>query len=155
MDRRKMLKVATGGMMLAAAGNAVFAADKPKQPAGHEHMHGSGNSINKNQSLIDAAFDSVKKGQACLQHCIESLSQGDKELGKCATSVNDMLAACVAIEQLASYNSPHLVKMAKVAMDICRDCEVECRKFANKHQVCKDSADACAACFNECKKIAA
>jgi len=154
MDRREMLKVATGGIML-AAGNAVFAAEGAKQPTGHEHMHNMHGSGNKNQGLIDAAADSVKKGQACLQHCIESLSQGDKELGKCATSVNDMLAACVAIEQLASYNSPHLVKMAKVAMDICRDCEVECRKFANKHQVCKDSADACAACLNECGKIAA
>lgn len=155
MDRRKMLKVATGGMMLAAAGNAVFAAEKTKQPAGHEHMHGSGNSINKNQSLIDAAFDSVKKGQACLQHCIELLGQGEKELGKCAMVVNDMIAACAAIEQLGNYNSPHLAKMAKVVMDICQDCEKECRKFEKKHEACKISADSCAVCFNECKKIAA
>lgn len=149
MDRREMLKVATGGMMLAAAGNAVFAAEH--QHAGHQHMPAAG----KNQSLIDAAADSVKKGQACLQHCIESLSQGDKELGKCAMVVNDMIAACVAIEQLANFNSPHLAKMAKVAMDICQDCEKECRKFEKKHEVCKVSADSCAACFNECKKIAA
>ena len=150
MDRREMLKVATGGLMLAAAGNTVFAAE-PKQHADHQHMHGSGN---KNQSLIDAAADSVKRGQACLQHCIESLSQGDKELGKCAMLVNDMIAACVAIEQLANYNSPHLAKMAKVAMDICHDCEEECRKFEKKHEVCKASAEACAACYKECKKIA-
>jgi Cys-rich four helix bundle protein (predicted Tat secretion target) len=154
MDRREMLKVATGGIMLAAAGNTAFAAEAAKPPAGHEHMHDMHVSGNKNQSLIDAASDSVKKGQACLQHCIELLIQGDKEIGKCAMLVNDMLAACAAIQQLASYNSAHLAKMAKVAMDICRDCEIECRKFEKKHQVCKDSADACAACFNECKKIA-
>jgi len=141
--------------MLAAAGNAVFAAENTKQPTDHQHMHDMPGSGNKNQSLIDAAADSVKKGQACLQHCIESLSQGDKELGKCAMVVNDMIAACVAIEQLANYNSPHLAKMARVAMDICRDCEDECRKFEKKHQVCKASADSCAVCFNECKKIAA
>jgi len=155
MDRREMLKVATGGLMLAAAGNAVFAAEGAKQPAGHEHMHDMPASGKKNQSLIDAAADSVKKGQACLQHCIESLSQGDKELGKCAMVVNDMIAACAAIEQLANYNSPHLSKMAKVVMDICQDCEKECRKFDKKHEVCKTSADSCAVCFNECKKIAA
>ena len=156
MDRREMLKVAlkgaAGGMMLASAGNAVFAAE---DHAGHEHMHDMHGSGNKNQSLIDAASDSVKKGQACLKHCIESLSQGDKELGKCAMVVNDMMAACVAIEQLANYNSPHVPKMAKVAMDVCQDCEKECRKFEKKHEVCKVSADSFAACFNECKKIAA
>ncbi|MDE2118330.1 MAG: four-helix bundle copper-binding protein [Betaproteobacteria bacterium] len=157
MDRREMLKGVlkgtAGGLMLAAAGNTVFAAeDAMHQHAGHQHSPASGK---KNQGLIDAAADSVKKGQACLQHCIESLGQGDKELGKCAMAVNDMIAACVAIEQLANYNSPHLAKMARVAMDICRDCEDECRKFEKKHEVCKDSADSCAACFNECKKIAA
>jgi len=55
MDRREMLKVATGGMMLAAAGNAVFAAE---DHAGHQRTHGPGK---KNQSLIDAAADSVKR----------------------------------------------------------------------------------------------
>jgi len=155
MDRREMLKVATGGIMLAAAGNAAFAAESAKQPAGHEHMHGMHGSGNKNQSLVDAAADSVKKGQACLHHCIESLSQGDKELGKCAMVVNDMIAACVAIEQLANYNSPHLARMAKVVMDICQDCEKECRKFEKEEEICKQTADSCVTCFNECKKIAA
>lgn len=141
--------------MLAAAGNAAFAAGNTQQHAGHEHMHDMQGSGNKNQGLIDAAADSVKKGQACLQHCIESLSQGDKELGKCAMAVNDMIAACVAIGQLANYNSPHLAKMAKVVMDICQECEKECRNFDKKHEVCRVSADSCLVCFNECKKIAA
>ena len=150
MDRREMLKGAAGGLMLAAAGNSVFAAEG-SQHSSHQHMHG----MSKNQSLIDAAADSIKKGMACLQHCIELMSMGDAELGKCATKVNDMLAVCTAIEQLASYNSLHLAKMAKVAMDVCKDCENECRKFEKKHDVCLASAESCAACFNECKKIAA
>jgi len=153
VDRREMLKVAAGGVMLAATGNSAFAAESAKhQHAGHQHMATSGN---ENQSLIDAASESVKRGQACLNHCIEALSHGDTELGKCAMLVNDMLAACVAIEQLANYNSPHLAKMAGVAMEICRDCEAECRKFEKVHDVCRSSAEACKACFNECKKIAA
>lgn len=156
MDRREMLKVAAGGLALAAVGNTAFAAEKAGSAAGHEHMHhGMHGSGSKYQSLVDAAADSVKKGQACLHHCIELLSQGDKELGKCAMVTMDMIAACAAIEQLGNYNSPHLAKMAKVVMDICQDCEKECRKFEKKHEVCRISAESCAVCFNECKKIAA
>lgn len=40
MDRREMLKGAAGGLILAAAGNAVFAADDAKhQHAMHKHTH--------------------------------------------------------------------------------------------------------------------
>ncbi len=66
-----------------------------------------------------------------------------------------MIAACAAIEQLANYNSPHVPKMAKVVMDICQDCEKECRKFEKEMEICKKTADSCVVCFNECKKIAA
>lgn len=147
MDRREMLKVATGGLMLAAAGNTVFAAEKTK-PA-HQHVHG-----NKYQGLIDAAADSVKKGQACMSHGLEMLSQREyKEMAICAMRVSDMVAACTAIGQLASNNSPNLVKMAKVVMDVCKDCEKECRKFEKEEEICKQTADSCVVCFNECKKV--
>ncbi len=154
MDRREMLKGAAGGLILAAAGNAVFAAEDAKQQhAGHQHTHGSGK---KNQSLIDAAADSVKKGHACLSHGLEMFSQGEnKEMAICAMRVSDMVAACTAIEQLAIYNSPNLPKMAKVVMDICKDCEKECRKFEKEEEICKETAESCVVCFNECKKIAA
>ena len=151
MDRREMLKATAGGLMLAAAGNTVFAAETAKQPAAHQHTNGA----NKNQSLIDAAADSVKKGQACLGHGLEMLSQAEnKGMAICAMRVNDMVAACTAIEQLASYNSPHLPKMAKVVMDVCKDCEKECRKFEKEEEICKQTADSCVTCFNEWKKIA-
>jgi len=154
MDRREMLKGTVGGLMLAAAGNTVFAAESAKQPAGHEHMHDMHGSGKKNQSLIDAAADCMKKGQACLSHGIHLWSQGEnKGMAICAMRVNEMIAACAAIEQLASYNSAHLVKMAKVVMDICKDCEKECRKFEKEHEPCRQAADSCDACFNECKKI--
>ena len=152
MNRREMLKVATGGMMLAAAGNSVFAAEKANHPMDHHHMHGM--STNKNQGLIDAAADCVKKGQACLSHGIHLWSQGEnKGMAICAMRVNEMIAACAAIEQLANYNSAHLVKMAKVVMDICKDCEKECRKFEKEHEPCRQAADSCDACFKACEKI--
>lgn len=150
MERRELLKVAAGGLMLAAAGNAAFAADDAK------HQHTVHKHTQKNQSLIDAAANGVKLGQACLQHSLEMLSQGEnKGMAVCAMRVSDMIAACAAIEQLANYNSPHLPKMAKVVMDICKDCEKECRKFEKEMEICKITADACVTCFNECKKIAA
>jgi len=84
------------------------------------------------------------------------LSQREyKEMAICAIRVSDMVAACTAIEQLAIYNSPHLPKMAKVVMDICKDCEKECRKFEKEEAICKETANSCVVCFNECKKIAA
>lgn len=152
MDRRELLKTAAGGLMLAAAGSSAFAAEKTKQPAEHQHAHGA----NKNQSLIDAAADSAKKGKACISHGLDMLSQREyKEMAVCAIRVSDMVAACTAIEQLAIFNSPHLASMAKVVMDICKDCEKECRKFEKTEEICKQTADSCAVCFNECKKIAA
>jgi len=150
MDRREMLKVATGGLMLAAAGNTAFAAEKTKQPAVHQHSHVQ----NKYQSLIDAAADSVKKGHACLSHGLYMLSEREyKEMAICAMRVSDMVAACTAIGQLATYNSPNLIKMAKVVMDICKDCEKECRKFEKEEVICKQTADSCVTCFKECRKI--
>ncbi|OFZ66473.1 MAG: hypothetical protein A2V79_09080 [Betaproteobacteria bacterium RBG_16_56_24] len=150
MDRREMLKGAAGGLMLAAAGNAAFAADHDK------HEHALHRHTQKNQSLINAAADSVKMGQACLHHNLEILSKGEnKGMAVCAMRVSEMIAACSAIEQLANYNSAHLPKMARVVMDVCTDCEKECRKFEKEHEICKQTADSCAACFNECKKIAA
>jgi len=151
MNRREMLKGTVGGLMLAAAGNSVFAADHAGHSAGHQHM---GMSMKQHQSLIDAAADCVKKGHACLSHGIHLWSEGEnKGMAICAMRVNEMIAACEAIEQLASYNSAHLVKMAKVVMDVCQDCEKECRKFEKEHVQCKQAADSCDACFKECKKL--
>ncbi|MCR4299578.1 MAG: four-helix bundle copper-binding protein [Gallionella sp.] len=152
MDRREMLKGTVGGLMLAAAGSSVFAAEHAGHSASQQHMEGM--SMKQHQSLIDAAADCVKKGHACLSHGIHLWTQGEnKGMAICAMRVNEMIAACEAIEQLASYNSAHLVKMAKVVMDVCQDCEKECRKFEKEHVQCKQAADACDACFKECKKI--
>lgn len=144
MDRREML-LGTAAVALAAAGNMAFA-----EGHDHQHMHHAA----KNQGLIDAAFDCVQKGQVCIRHCLDLLGQGDREMAACAISVNQLLAVCGTLGTLADYQSGHLAKMAQVAMDVCRECEDECRKHAKKHVECKDCADACAACLKECKQIA-
>ena len=153
MDRRELLKGAAGGLILAAAGTTAFAAEKTKEPAVHKHVH---QGPHQYQSLIDAAADSVKKGQACLSHGLYMMSEREyKEMAICAMRVSDMVAACTALEQLASYNSPNLIKMAKAVMDVCKDCEKECRKFEKTEEICKQTADSCVNCYNECKKITA
>lgn len=136
--------------MLAAAGNPAFAGEHAGHSADHQHMQG----MNKNQELIDTAADCVKKGYACVSHGVQLWTGGEnKGMAICAMRVSEMIAACQAIEQLALYDSAHLAKMAKVVMDVCRDCEKECRKFEAEHVQCKQAADACDACFKACEKI--
>ncbi|KAF0204835.1 MAG: hypothetical protein FD173_1486 [Gallionellaceae bacterium] len=48
----------------------------------------------------------------------------------------------------------NLPQMAKLAMDVCKECEEECKK-TEKHPECKACMEASAARYKECKKIAA
>jgi len=146
MNRRDMF---LGGM--AAVGTSWLshaqAAEAPKDH--HHHM------MMANDSLTSAAADCIQKGQACLSHCLMMLGDGDKTMAGCSKSVNQMLAMCTALQQLANQQSPLLPKFATLAMEACKQCEDECKKHADKHQVCKDCAESCAACYKQCKAIAA
>jgi Cys-rich four helix bundle protein (predicted Tat secretion target) len=119
----------------------------------HEHHHGQQSA--KYQALLESAADCVQKGQACSAHCNVLLGHGEKEMAACQASVNQTVAICVALQQLANLDSKHLAKLGKVAMDICKDCEDECRKHEKKHAVCKDCGDSCAACYKQCKALSA
>lgn len=143
MDRREML-TAAGTLAVAAMSAQALAAD-------HDHHHHTGH---PNQGLIESTAHCLMAGQACQQHCIELLGQGDKEIAACAASVTEMMAVCQALQQLASAKSKHVGKQAKVALDLCKQCEDECRKHEKKHQTCRDCAEACAACAKECQKLA-
>ena len=145
MDRREML--AAVGTLAAAAISAQALATED-----HSHHHQTGH---PNQGLIESAAHCLMAGQACQQHCIELLGQGEKEMAPCAASVAEMLATCQALQALASQKSKNLPKMAKVALDVCKQCEDECRKHEKKHQTCRDCAEACAACAKECQKYTA
>jgi hypothetical protein len=93
-------------------------------------------------------------GEACLAHCLILLGEGDKEMAECAKSVNQMLAICGSLHKLASQNSAYTARFAKLAADVCSDCEKACRKHEKKHAECKACAEACAACLKECKAVA-
>jgi hypothetical protein len=65
-----------------------------------------------------------------------------------------MLAANAALLRLASTKSRHAAALAKVAVDVSRDCEAECRKHAEKHPICKACGDACARVIKEAAGLA-
>ncbi len=148
MDRREVL---TGGALLAAAAmaNTVFAAEE----AMHEHHHHD--MPLPAASLAASASDCLQKGQVCIDHCLILLGDGDKAMAACAQSVTQMLAICTTLQRLANANSKYLPQMAKLAKEVCKDCEAECKKHADKHKQCKDCQESCAACAKECEKFAA
>lgn len=148
MNRREMILGAAAMAAVATAGR-TFAAE-------HDHMamHDHHAMSSRNDKLIAAAADCALKANICLQHCLVLLGQGDKSMAACAQSSSQAAAICAALQQLASAESKHLPQLAKVAMDICKECEEECKK-TEKHPECKACKEACAACYEECRKIAA
>ncbi|MBI3446362.1 MAG: four-helix bundle copper-binding protein [Magnetospirillum sp.] len=138
--------------LLTAAGTAAAAAFvAPAMAAEHDHHHHGASA--PNAKIAATALDCVKTGDACLSHCFDTFIAGDTSLAVCAKKVDELIAACTALAKLASNNSPNLVAYAKAAVAICKDCEKECRKHADKHDTCKACADSCAACAEECGKL--
>lgn len=147
MDRRELLQTGAA-LSLAAFSGAATSAEKPMSGMGHHHhMAGYG-------SLAHAATHCVILGEACIGHCLELLGEGRKEMAECAKSVEQMMAACNALRQLATWNSAYVPRMARVVLDMCRECEQICRKHEQEHTVCRDCAESCAACAKECAAVA-
>ena len=147
MDRRDLL-LGAGAVAAALVSQSAQSADDHSQ-----HAHHQAGPANK--ALLAAAADCVRTGQVCIDHCLELFAEGDKSTAACARSVNQLVPVCEALQELAALNSKYLARYARVALDMCKDCEDECRKHEKEHQACKDCADACAACAKECQKIAA
>lgn len=154
MNRRELLTSAAAMAAAVTAGRA-FASEHDKMDMrgmdmshGHEHHKSA-----RNQKLIDAASDCVLKANVCLQHCLVLMGEGDNTLAACAKSASQVAAVCTALQQMASAEAKHLPGLAKAVMDVCKDCEDECKK-TDKHPECKACGEACAACYKECKAIA-
>ncbi len=152
MNRREMFSVAGAAVLVAAASPTLaeesHEAHDPSAHAGHNH--GPDDVLNK--SLVDAAATCTKAGLACINHCLDSFVGGDTAMARCARAVDQMISVCGTLGKLASIGSSHLPEMAKIALDVCQNCEKECKKHADHHAVCKACAEACAACADECKK---
>jgi len=151
MNRREMLQ---GSAALSFAAMATLAGAADKMEGGHDHMHHHHNAAKDYSALAHAATHCIMFGEACIDHCLDLLGQGDKEMAACAKSVEQMMAACTMLRQLATWKSAYVPRMAAVVMDMCKACEDECRKHEKKHKECKDCADSCGACLKECKAVA-
>ena len=146
MQRRDAL-VGAGAIAMAALVNRALAEEHQHD---HAHMHGD----NKYQALIDAAGACVQKGQACVAHCNKLLGEGDKDMWECQSTAMQTLAICSALQELGNLHSPQLAKVAAAASEICKACQVECRKHEDKHASCKECGEACAACAKQCDALA-
>lgn len=144
MKRRDVL--AGLGVLLGAA-NVDFAL---AQSHDHHHAHASPAPT----ALISSSADCVIKGRACLNHCFALIAAGDTAIVECARQVNELIAACQALNALALANSKNLVVVAKAVRSVCASCEAECRKHADKHAECKACAESCANCLKEIDKLA-
>ncbi len=142
MDRRGML------FAMGAAAASASAMQGIGQEVPHHQMGGA-----KRQAVIDTASACSSAAEICISHCIEMLAGGDRTLAECAASSREVLAVCNGLRSLAAQDSAHLASYAKVAAEICKSCEAECRKHP-QHEPCKNCGDACAACAVECGKIA-
>jgi Cys-rich four helix bundle protein (predicted Tat secretion target) len=106
-------------------------------------------------ALLEAAHGCLTKGDACIAHCLLMLSSGDTSMAECAKAVRDMHAIMQGLAAAAASGNKHLPATAKLAMEYCKDCEIACRKHADKHTACKECAEACAKTIAACQKVAA
>ena len=82
------------------------------------------------------------------------MSMKDASMAGCADAAYQLVAACGALQTLASVNSVHVPAFAKAVGAICTACKAECDKFPNVAE-CTACATACQSCAEECRKVSA
>ena len=132
LARRQILKL-TCTLSAVVAGAALTScnwadAQNTDHPAhvGHEGQATTGPT--KNQDLLDEAELCVNRGEACIDHCAKQLGAGDTSMKNCMGSVSTMLSMCTAVARFAAFDAPRLKEVVKLSVDVCSDCEKECRK---------------------------
>ena len=143
MERREFV-TALGAAAAAISVSQAFAEESPVK-----HMHPP-----KYKALMESAAKCVSTGDECLRHCFGMLSMNDTSMAECTKASFDVIAACGALETLASVNSVQTPALAKIVAEICLACKKECDKFP-QYSECVDMGASCKACAEECKKIAA
>lgn len=151
MNRRFAMN-ALGLATLAACARTAGAAEHD-----HHHMHGAGGAaactMGRYKALVAATSDCVAQGQACLAHCLRLLSGGDGSLGACATTVNQVLPLCTALQALAGQESALTPKLAKVTLEACTACADACKPHVEHHAECKACYESCMECIKQCQAV--
>ena len=153
MNRRSFIQSAAA-VSLAAAATGAAAHGAHKHDA---HAKSASAPVAKNPygAVQAAAAHCVTTGQSCLDHCIRLLSAGDKSMADCAKNVNQMLAFCTAVTNLAAQNSVLLPQIAKICVQAGQACADACKQHADHHAECRACYESCVKCAEECGKIAA
>jgi len=146
MDRRDVIGLAAAAASLAALSGARAADALPEH---HHHEAAAGM-----KALFASAQECVSTSQLCQAHCQVLFASGDRSLADCARSVDALIPVCQALAALAAQESTFLPHYAKVAGEICRACEQQCRKHEKQHAQCRDCAEACARCAKNCDAVA-
>jgi Cys-rich four helix bundle protein (predicted Tat secretion target) len=147
MDRREFIAAATT-VAAAASASQAFAQGMMGGEM-EEPMHPP-----KYKALEAETLKCVGTGNDCLRHCLSMYKMKDTSMSDCADAAFQLVAACAALNTLASVNSEHTGHLAKAVAMVCRDCEKACEKYP-KVVECKTCGDACKACAAECDKAAA
>ncbi len=132
-------------VLMTAAAAAVF--------SGHGAQAQS--PVSTHVELKAAAKNCVDVGDVCLKHCIRLTTAGDKSLLDCLRTTRAMLVVTTAMAGFAEQDAKHLKALAKVCLDVCTDCEAECRKHESHHVECKNCVQACVAMIVQVKKLLA
>lgn len=109
----------------------------------------------RHESLIASASACLTAAEICHAHCLRLLGSGDTSLKICAPLVSATLPVCGALIRLATLEHARLKEFAAACINVCADCEAECRKHESHHAECKRCADACADCIKACKALIA
>ena len=149
---RRTLGMATAGLLATAAGTSTVLAQATHDHGKSHHSAGQ-HQGSAHKALVEAALHCVNKGEVCLNHCVSQMGTGDTRLKDCLATVAVMLPMCTALARVAAMDAKRLKDIAAVCIDICKDCETECRKHEQHHVECKACAESCEACIAECKKI--
>lgn len=97
----------------------------------------------------------LRSGEICLTHCMALFVAGDAALGPCAKTVREMISVCRASLTLALADSSHLPTAAKLCIEVCNDCAVECEKHAKMHRICAECARECRETIAVARPVAA
>ena len=156
LARRKILEL-TCALSAAVAGAAFTSCNwaDAQTPDHSAHVGQEDHAITgpaKYQDLLDVALLCVNRGEACTDHCVKQLGVGDTSMMDCMNSVSTMLAMCTAVTRFAAFDAPRLKEVVKLCVNVCSDCEKECRNH-EQHPQCKNCADSCAAFISEGKKV--
>lgn len=106
-------------------------------------------------AYLATLYECADVGERCLVHCIEQLSTGSPALTDCARTVGAVVPSCRALAAAALYGSSEAKAYSALVARLCRACETECKKHAQRHVQCAQCAQACGKCAAACEKMAA